>query len=78
MGKVVVIDGAVFIGSNLAEELAASNGVIITGKKESIADLIKRDDVRFTQGSIFDLHLSQSVGRSRARTCNMLLLSLYL
>ncbi|MFC1983887.1 SDR family oxidoreductase [Chloroflexota bacterium] len=60
--RVAITGGAGFIGSNLAEELAVGNDVIIiddlsTGGKENIADLIKRDNVRFTQGSILDLRL---------------------
>jgi len=64
-GKTVAITGgAGFIGSNLADELATSNSVIIiddlsTGKKENIARLIEKDNVTFTQGSILDLNLLQ-------------------
>jgi len=60
--RVAVTGGAGFIGSNLAEELATSNNVIIiddlsTGKKENIANLLQRDNVKFIQGSIVDLKL---------------------
>jgi len=60
--RVAITGGAGFIGSNLVEELATSNDVIIiddlsTGRKKNIADLIKKDNVRFIQGSILDLHL---------------------
>ncbi|MFC1907121.1 SDR family oxidoreductase [Chloroflexota bacterium] len=63
IGKVVVVTGgAGFIGSNLAEKLAIDNSVIIiddlsTGRKENVASLIKRDNIRFIQGSILDLNL---------------------
>jgi len=66
-GKTVAITGgAGFIGSNLADELATSNSVIIiddlsTGKKENIARLIEKDNVTFTQGSILDLSLLQKL-----------------
>ena len=65
IGKTVVATGgAGFIGSNLADELATSNKVIIiddlsTGRIENIASLIKRDNVSFIQGSILDLGLLQ-------------------
>ena len=64
-GKIVAITGgAGFIGSNLAEELATSNSVIIiddlsTGKKENIASLLQKNNVKFVQGSILDLKLLQ-------------------
>jgi len=62
--KVVITGGAGFIGSNLAEELAANNNVVIiddlsTGRKENIAGLIQKDNVGFIQGSILDLKLLQ-------------------
>ena len=62
--RVVITGGAGFIGSNLAEELATSNSVIIiddlsTGKKENIASLLQNDNVKFIQGSILDLKLLQ-------------------
>jgi len=66
-GKTVgITGGAGFIGSNLADELATSNSVIIiddlsTGKKENIARLIEKDNVTFTQGSILDLSLLQKL-----------------
>ncbi|GAI93245.1 unnamed protein product, partial [marine sediment metagenome] len=62
--RVAIPGGAGFIGSNLADELATSNSVIIiddlsTGKKENIASLIEKGNVRFIQGSILDLSLLQ-------------------
>jgi len=62
--RVAITGGAGFIGSNLAEELAASNNVIIiddlsTGKKENIASLLQKNNVKFIQGSILDLKLLQ-------------------
>ncbi len=60
--RVLVTGGAGFIGSNLAEKLAEENEVVIlddlsTGKIETIEELIKKDTVTFTQGSITDLDL---------------------
>jgi len=65
---VAITGGAGFIGSNLAEELATSNSVIIvddlsTGKKENIASLLQKDNVKFIQGSILDLKLLQECFR---------------
>ena len=62
--RVVITGGAGFIGSNLADELATSNSVIIiddlsTGRKENIASLLNKDNVEFIQGSILDLKLLQ-------------------
>lgn len=62
--RVAITGGAGFIGSNLAEELAAANSVIIiddlsTGKKENIASLLQKDSVEFVRGSILDLELLQ-------------------
>lgn len=62
--KVLVTGGAGFIGSNLAEELAKDNEVVIlddlsTGQRENIKNLIKKSNVRFVQGSITDLSLLQ-------------------
>ena len=67
--RVVVTGGAGFIGSNLAEELATSNSLIIiddlsTGKKENIVGLVNKDNVRFIQGSILDLSLLHESFRS--------------
>ena len=66
--RVAITGGAGFIGSNLADELATSNSIIIiddlsTGKKENIVGLINKDNVRFTQGSILDLGLLQECFR---------------
>ncbi len=62
--RVAVTGGAGFIGSNLAEELARENEVIIidnlsTGKMENIKELIRKDNVTFIHGSITDLELLQ-------------------
>ena len=62
--RVVITGGAGFIGSNLAEELAINNTVITiddlsTGKKENIASLLQKDNVKFIEGSILDLQLLQ-------------------
>jgi UDP-glucose 4-epimerase len=62
MKKVVVTGGAGFIGSNLSEELAKKEEVIIvdnlsTGRIENIDNLIEKDNVRFVNGSITDLKL---------------------
>ncbi|MBA7677007.1 UDP-N-acetylglucosamine 4-epimerase [subsurface metagenome] len=66
--RVVVTGGAGFIGSNLAEELATSNNVIIiddlsTGRKENTASLLNKDNVKFIQGSILDAKLLQKFFR---------------
>jgi len=60
--RVIITGGAGFIGSNLAEELATDNRVIIiddlsTGKQENIASLLNQGRVEFIQGSILDLKL---------------------
>jgi len=62
--RVAITGGAGFIGSNLAEELATGNDVIIiddlsTGKKENIASLLQQNNVKFVQGSILNLKLLQ-------------------
>lgn len=62
--RVVITGGAGFIGSNLAEELAINNTVLTiddlsTGKKENIASLLQKDNVKFIEGSILDLQLLQ-------------------
>ena len=60
--RVAITGGAGFIGSNLADELATENTVIIvddlsTGRAKNIEGLIKKENVTFSQGSILDLHL---------------------
>jgi len=61
MKKVVVTGGAGFIGSHLAEELAAQGYAVVilddfsTGRKENIASLRQKKNVEFVQGSITDL-----------------------
>ena len=60
--KVLVTGGAGFIGSNLTEELAKTNEVIIidnlsTGRIENIKELINKSNVKFIEGSITDLKL---------------------
>jgi len=62
--RVVITGGAGFIGSNLAEELAKDNEVVIlddlsTGQRENIKNLIKKTNVQSIQGSITDLTLLQ-------------------
>ena len=65
--KVVVAGGAGFIGSHLAEELVNRGYHVVilddlsTGKRENIEALLKRDDVKFIQGSITDLRLLQGL-----------------
>ena len=64
--KVVITGGCGFIGSNLAEELSKNNEVIIiddlsTGKITNIKDLLKKENVKFIEGSITDLNLLQDI-----------------
>jgi len=65
MEKVIVTGGASFIGSHLVE-LLLSRGYYVTiiddlstGRKENIANMIGKDNVRFIKGSILDLRLLQ-------------------
>ena len=58
--RVVITGGAGFIGSNLAEELAGENEVILiddlsTGKVENIEGLLKTGAVKLVKGSVTDL-----------------------
>ncbi len=68
--KVIVTGGAGFIGSHLAEELAERDYQLIilddlsTGKMENIEQLLKRDNVRFVQGSVTNLHLLQGLSQN--------------
>lgn len=60
--RVVITGGAGFIGSNIAEELASDNEVVIiddlsTGHLRNIEHLVKLTNVRFIQGSVTDLPL---------------------
>jgi len=62
--NVVVIGGAGFIGSNLAEALAKKNQVIVvddlsTGHLENIQDLIKNHSITFIEGSVTNIDLLQ-------------------
>ena len=64
--KVLVTGGAGFIGSNLAEELAKTNEVIIvdnlsTGKIENIKELINKNNVKFIERSITNLDLLKEI-----------------
>jgi UDP-glucose 4-epimerase len=66
-GKKVVITGAAgFIGSNLAQELASDNNIILiddlsTGYLTNIEDIIDKSNVTFIEGSITDLGILQKI-----------------
>lgn len=68
--KVIVTGGAGFIGSHLTEELARNDYQLIilddlsTGRMENIEQLLKRDNVRFVQGSITNLRLLQGLSQN--------------
>lgn len=60
--RVLVTGGAGFIGSNLAEELAKDNEVVIldnlsSGRMENIKGILEKDNVKFIKGSINDCKL---------------------
>ena len=64
--KVVITGGAGFIGSHLADELAAGNAITIiddlsTGRLENIAGLVDKEGVTFIRGSILNLDLLEQV-----------------
>ena len=64
--KIVVTGGAGFIGSNLSEELARENEVVIidnfvTGKRENIADIIKEKNLNLVEDTVTNLELLQRV-----------------
>ena len=64
--RIVVTGGAGFIGSNLVEELSTDNTVLIlddlsTGKIENIEEVLAKDNVEFTRGSVTDLALLQKL-----------------
>ena len=65
MEKAVVTGGAGFIGSHLAEELVSRGYYVIilddlsTGKLANIANLLKKDNAEFIEGSITELSCLQ-------------------
>ena len=65
--KVVVTGGAGFIGSNLAEELASRGKEVVilddlsTGKIENIRGLLRKENVKFVNGSVTDMELLKEV-----------------
>jgi UDP-glucose 4-epimerase len=69
MKQVVVTGGAGFIGSHLAENLAAKGYRVTvlddlsTGKMENIAPLVDKNVIQFVQGSITDSPLLQKLFR---------------
>jgi UDP-glucose 4-epimerase len=69
MKKVVVTGGAGFIGSHLAEVLAARGYPVViiddlsTGKIENIRELLNNPSVEFVKGSVTDLQLLKKLFR---------------
>ena len=65
--KAIVTGGAGFIGSHLAEERVNQGYFVIilddlsTGRMENIAELLRKENVEFIQGSITDLVLLQRI-----------------
>ena len=67
--RTVITGGAGFIGSNLADELARENEVIIiddlsTGKIKNMKSILEKDNVRFIRGSVTNLHLLETTFRN--------------